>query len=62
MRDHVSILRPEIVSSGLSVCRVKTGKIVIGVHKNEQHILFELSDAEFEDFLQGCKELQIKQI
>ena len=46
----VSVLKPELVSKGLSICRVKSGEIVISAHRDKQHILFELSNQEFFDF------------
>lgn len=47
----ISVLRPEVISKGLSVCRVKSGAIVISAHRDQQHILFELSEHEFADFI-----------
>lgn len=48
--EPISVLKPEVVSKGLSVCRVKSGEIVISAHRDKQHILFELSEPEFADF------------
>jgi hypothetical protein len=48
--EVISVLKPELVSKGLSVCRVKSGAIVISAHRDEQRILFELSEREFADF------------
>jgi len=46
----ISVLKPEIISKGLSVCRIKSGEIVISAHRDEQRILFELSESEFAAF------------
>jgi len=54
MASMVSLLSPKVVSAGISVCRVNTGKIVIGVHGDKQHILLEVSD---EQCLSFAKEL-----
>jgi hypothetical protein len=50
--DHVSILKPEVVSKGLSVCRLTSGAIVIAAHRGEQRIIFELSEQEFSEFIE----------
>jgi hypothetical protein len=42
----ISIVKPKIVSSGLSVCRTNDGHIVVSVHEDKQHILLELSEQE----------------
>jgi hypothetical protein len=52
--DHVSILKPEVVSRGLSICRLETGQIVISVHRGEQRIMFEMSEKEFSEFARDC--------
>lgn len=58
----VSILKPKIVSAGLSVCRVKSGEIVMSAHEGNQHIILEMSIKEFEDFTgqlaELCKQLR----
>ena len=56
--DHVSILKPEVVSTGLSLCRVNSGQIVISAHCGEQRILVELSEEEFAGFLRDCGALR----
>ena len=56
--NHVSILKPEVVSKGLSVCRVESAQIVISAHRGEQRILFEISEEEFAEFVRSCEALQ----
>ena len=55
--NQVSILKPEVISKGLSVCRVNSGAIVISAHRDEQCIILELSEQEFTDFLNDCGKL-----
>jgi len=42
----VSILKPKLISSGLSVCRTNDGQIVISAHEDKRHILLEVSDRQ----------------
>jgi hypothetical protein len=53
----ISVLKPEMVSKGLSVCRIKSGEIVISAHRDEQRIIFELSAQEFVDFSKKVQKL-----
>jgi hypothetical protein len=55
--EPISILKPEVVSRGLSVCRIKSGEIVISAHRDEQRIIFELSSQEFVDFSEKVQKL-----
>jgi hypothetical protein len=55
--EPISILKPEVVSRGLSVCRVKSGEIVVSAHCGDQCIIFELSSQEFIDFSEKLQEL-----
>lgn len=52
--DHISILKPEMISRGLSVCRVNSGEIVVSAHRGEQRIMFEMSEKEFSKFARDC--------
>ena len=52
--DNVSILKPEVISRGLSVCRVNSGEIVFSAHRGEQRIMFEVSEKEFFEFVKEC--------
>jgi hypothetical protein len=46
----VSLLKPKVVSAGISVCRVNTGQIVISAHEDKQHILLEVSEEQCVNF------------
>jgi hypothetical protein len=56
-KKPISVLKPELVSKGLSVCQIKSGEIVISAHRGEQHIVFELSEQEFADFSEKLHKL-----
>ena len=60
--DHepISVLKPELVSKGLSVCRVESGEIVISAHRGEQHIILELSSQEFVEFSEKIQKLRLR--
>jgi hypothetical protein len=57
--QHISILKPEIISKGLSVCRLNSGNVAISVHYDEQRIIIELSEAEFSDFVKESTEFML---
>ena len=59
MANMVSLLNPRLVSAGISVCRVNTGQIVIGVHEGKQHILLEVSDEECAKFARELAEFLV---
>ena len=42
----VSVVKPKLVSAGVSVCRTNDGQIVLSAHQDKQHILLELSEEE----------------
>jgi len=42
----ISILKPKIISAGVSVCRTNTGQIVLSAHESTQRILLEVSEEE----------------
>jgi hypothetical protein len=52
-----SILKPKLISVGLSVCRVNSGAIVVSAHEGEQRILLEISEAECDAFIRQLEEL-----
>jgi hypothetical protein len=58
--EVISVLKPELVSRGLSVCRVKSGEIVVSAHQGEQHILLTLSQEEFDDFSERLSKLCVQ--
>ena len=48
--NHASILNPEVISRGLTVSRVVTGKLVVSAHRGEDRIVFDVTAAELREF------------
>jgi hypothetical protein len=53
----VSILKPKIISRGLSVCRTNDGQVVISAHEDKQRILLEVSERECISFAEKLLDL-----
>ncbi len=54
-RQSVSITKARIVSTGVTISRLKSGRFAISAHDGNRRVIVELSDAEAQHF---ARELQ----
>jgi hypothetical protein len=53
----VAILKPIVVSVGLSACRTREGTIALSAHRDSDRVLMEVSEEECLQFAQGLIKL-----